>query len=195
MYVLESRVRKASSKYKCESYILTLAMESCCYFLVEAKTLTMNIIQWWYLFIPKRGKKSSGPQTLHWPQRRSHLCCHPPSFHLYATPPLRIKKGKAAAKCDCSWSLSVLCTRAELLQSCPTLCDLMDCSHQTPLSVEFSRQEYWSRLPCPPPGDLLTQGWNSCLSGLLHWRVDSWPLAPPGKPLKLLFCRTIFSAE
>ena len=26
---------------------------------------------------------------------------------------------------------------------------------QAPLSVEFSRQEYWSGLPCPPPGDLL----------------------------------------
>ena len=26
--------------------------------------------------------------------------------------------------------------------------------HQAPLSVGFSRQEYWSELPCPPPGDL-----------------------------------------
>ena len=25
---------------------------------------------------------------------------------------------------------------------------------QAPLSIGFSRQEYWSRLPCPPPGDL-----------------------------------------
>ena len=27
-------------------------------------------------------------------------------------------------------------------------------AHQTPLSVGFSRQEYWSGLPCPPPGNL-----------------------------------------
>ena len=27
-------------------------------------------------------------------------------------------------------------------------------AHQTPLSMGFSRQEYWSGLPCPPPGDL-----------------------------------------
>ena len=27
-------------------------------------------------------------------------------------------------------------------------------AHQTPLSMAFSRQEYWSELPCPPPGDL-----------------------------------------
>ena len=25
---------------------------------------------------------------------------------------------------------------------------------QAPLSMQFSRQEYWSGLPCPPPGDL-----------------------------------------
>ena len=29
---------------------------------------------------------------------------------------------------------------------------------QTPLSVGFSRQEYWSRLPCPHPGDLPDPG-------------------------------------
>ena len=27
-------------------------------------------------------------------------------------------------------------------------------AHQAPLSVGFSRQEHWSGLPCPPPGDL-----------------------------------------
>ena len=27
-------------------------------------------------------------------------------------------------------------------------------ARQAPLSMEFSRQEYWSGLPCPPPGDL-----------------------------------------
>ena len=27
-------------------------------------------------------------------------------------------------------------------------------AHQAPLSMGFPRQEYWSRVPCPPPGDL-----------------------------------------
>ena len=31
-------------------------------------------------------------------------------------------------------------------------------AHQAPLSVRFSRQEYWSGLPCPPPGDLPNPG-------------------------------------
>ena len=30
--------------------------------------------------------------------------------------------------------------------------------HQAPLSLGFSRQEYWSGLPCPPPGDLPNPG-------------------------------------
>ena len=30
--------------------------------------------------------------------------------------------------------------------------------HQAPLSMKFSRQEYWSGLPCPPPGDLSDPG-------------------------------------
>ena len=31
-------------------------------------------------------------------------------------------------------------------------------AHQAPLSMEFSRQEYWSGLPCPSPGDLSNPG-------------------------------------
>ena len=31
-------------------------------------------------------------------------------------------------------------------------------AHQVLLSTVFSRQEYWSGLPCPPPGDLLDPG-------------------------------------
>ena len=53
---------------------------------------------------------------------------------------------------------------------------------QAPLFMGFSRQEYWSWLPCPSLGDLPTQESNLCLSCLLHWQVGSLPLAPPGKP-------------
>ena len=47
---------------------------------------------------------------------------------------------------------------AKSLQSCQTLCESMDHSLQAPLSVEFSRQESWSELPFPSPGDLLNPG-------------------------------------
>ena len=42
---------------------------------------------------------------------------------------------------------------AKSLQSCLILCDPMDCS-QAPLSMGFSRKEYWSGLPFPSPGYL-----------------------------------------
>ena len=40
---------------------------------------------------------------------------------------------------------------AKLLQSCLTLCDPTDGSHQAPSSLGFSRQEHWSGLPFPSP--------------------------------------------
>ena len=43
---------------------------------------------------------------------------------------------------------------AKLLQSCPTLSDHGDIAHEAPLSMGFSRQEYWNGLPCPLPGGL-----------------------------------------
>ena len=47
-------------------------------------------------------------------------------------------------------------SESEVIQSCPTLCDPMDCS--LPGSMGFSRQEYWSGLPFPPPGDFPDPG-------------------------------------
>ena len=40
---------------------------------------------------------------------------------------------------------------AKSLQSCPTLCDPTDGSHQAPPSLGFSWQEHWSGLPFPSP--------------------------------------------
>ena len=50
-----------------------------------------------------------------------------------------------------------------------------------PLSVRFSRQEYWSGWPFPQ-GILLTQGLNLCLLHLLHWQADSLLLSHLGSP-------------
>ena len=47
--------------------------------------------------------------------------------------------------------LSQIFAAAKLLQSCPTLCDPIDGSSPGPLSLGFSRQEYWSGLPFPSP--------------------------------------------
>ena len=42
-------------------------------------------------------------------------------------------------------------SESEVAQSCPTLSDPMDCSHQAPLSMGFSRQECWNGVPLPCP--------------------------------------------
>ena len=48
---------------------------------------------------------------------------------------------------------------------------LWTATRQVPLSMGFSRQEYWSRLPCPPPGDSPDPRieLESLLLCLLHW--------------------------
>ena len=53
-------------------------------------------------------------------------------------------------------------------QSCPTLCDLSR-------SMDFSRQEYWSGLPFPSPGDLLNPGIEP---GSPELQADSLPSEP-----------------
>ena len=63
------------------------------------------------------------------------------------------------------------------LQSCWILCDPADC---IPLSMGFSRQEYWSGLPCPPPGDLSNWGieleslMSPALAGRLFTTSATW---------------------
>ena len=77
-----------------------------------------------------------------------------------------------------------LCTRAKLLQSCPTLCDPMDCSPPGSsvhgilqagmlewIAIFFSRKSSQRRDQTHV---------SLCL---LHWRADSLPLVPPGKPI------------
>ena len=50
------------------------------------------------------------------------------------------------------------CVHAKSLQSCLTLCHHTDGSPPGSSLWGFSRQEYWSGLPCPPPGDLSDSG-------------------------------------
>ena len=54
-----------------------------------------------------------------------------------------------------------------------------DC--QGPLSVGFSRQEYWSGLPCTPPGDLPDPGIEP---GSRALQADSSPLSHQGSPVR-----------
>ena len=55
-------------------------------------------------------------------------------------------------------------------------------AHQAPLSVEFSRQEYWSGLPFPSPGDLADPGIESRSPAL---QADSLSAELPATPATL----------
>ena len=50
---------------------------------------------------------------------------------------------------------------------------------QGPLSMGFSGQEYWSRLPCPPPENLPNPGIKPVSHWTLPWQSVSLPLGPP----------------
>ena len=57
---------------------------------------------------------------------------------------------------------------------------------QAPVSLGFSRQEYWSGLPCPPSVNLPDLGIKPALC-LLHWQAGSLLLAPPGKHVLYIY--------
>ena len=75
-------------------------------------------------------------------------------------------------------------------QSCPTLCNHMGCiAHQAPLSMGFSRQEYWNGLPNPPPGDLPNPGIKPVSPALQVGSLPLWSAAAAAK--SVLSCPTL----
>ena len=67
----------------------------------------------------------------------------------------------------------------KVTQSCPTLATPWTVAHQVPLSMEFSRQEYWSGLLFPSPGDLSDPRIKSMFPAL---QADSLPTELGEKP-------------
>ena len=58
-------------------------------------------------------------------------------------------------------------------------------ARQASLSMEFSRQEYWSGLPSPPPGNLpdtVSEPASPALAGGLFYFLLFFTTTPPGKP-------------
>ena len=71
-----------------------------------------------------------------------------------------------------------VCAQAQLL-SCVHSCIPWTVAHQAPLSMGFPRQEYWSGLPFPSPGDLP----DPRIKLTLDWQVDSLPLSHLRSPI------------
>ena len=72
-----------------------------------------------------------------------------------------------------------------IIQLCLTLCDPQTVAHQGPLSMVFSKQEYWSGLSFPSPGDLPDPGIKPGSPAL---QADSVLSELPGKP-SILSCK------
>ena len=65
-------------------------------------------------------------------------------------------------------------------------------AHQVPLSMGFSRQEYWSGLPFPPRGDPPNPAIEPGSPAL---QADSLPTEPPGEPIYIYICILIMFAK
>ena len=73
-----------------------------------------------------------------------------------------------------------MCSGGSLVaKSCPTLATTWTVVCQVPLSMWFSRQEYWSGLPFFSPGDLSDPEIEPRSAAL---QADSLPSEPPEKP-------------
>ena len=83
-------------------------------------------------------------------------------------------------------SKTKVCGCAGLLHLAQLFVTLWTVACPASLPMRFSRQEYWSGLPFPPPEDLLNPGINLRLLHLLHWQADSLPLSHLGSPLFIL---------
>ena len=86
---------------------------------------------------------------------------------------------------------STLCVHARSPQSCSTLCNLCAVAHQVSVSTGFSRQEYWSGLPCLPPGDLPEPGIEPRSPVSPALKVDSYCWATREAPSSTLVLANI----
>ena len=69
---------------------------------------------------------------------------------------------------------------AKSLQSCPALCDPINCSLPGFSVHGILQAGILQSVARPPPGDLPDPGIDPCLLCLVHWQAGSLPLALPG---------------
>ena len=80
---------------------------------------------------------------------------------------------------DTSFSYTLLKVKVKSLSCVQLFATLCTVAYQAPPSIEFSRQEYWSGLPFPSPGDFPDPGIEPRSLAL---QVDTLPSEPPRKP-------------
>ena len=131
--------------------------------------LGCHCLGWGVLSCLNAVQSEEGPES---PQSCSPLAAHSKEllgFGYYsASKPSSRSPGTAESACEC-----------ESLSRVPHFVTPWTAAHQAPPSMGFSRQERWSGLSCPPPGDLPDpeiQPWSPALE------IDSLLSKSPGKP-------------
>ena len=81
------------------------------------------------------------------------------------------------------WPANHVCAQSPCVQLFETP---QTVAHQAPLSMGFSRQEYWSRLPFPPPGDLPDPEFQPTSLASPALASGIFTTAPPGNPSHLI---------
>ena len=85
--------------------------------------------------------------------------------------------------CVCVRACKRVCMGAQSLGRVWLIVTPWTVAHQAPLSMEFSRREYWSGLPCPPPGDPPHPSIEPMSLASPALAGGFFPTAPPGKPI------------
>ena len=78
--------------------------------------------------------------------------------------------------------------RTKLLNHVRLFVTLWAVARQAPLSMGFSRQEYWSALPCPPLGNLPDPGIKPMSLTFPALAGGFFTTEPPGKPAAYVYC-------
>ena len=78
-----------------------------------------------------------------------------------------------------SWQLYLSYLHAQSLSHVRLFATPLTVARQAPLTMEFSRQEFWRELPFPTPRDSLNLGIEPTSLASPDWQVESLPLAPP----------------
>ena len=137
---------------------------------VHARILQARILEWVAISF---SRESSWPRGPSWPRGWTQISCIASRFFtVWATTAIQRHNSGTCLLATFLGFVTHTVAKSDYIISCTTAC-------QAPLSMEFSRQEYWSEWPFPSPGDHPDPGIKP---GSLALQADSLPSEPPGKP-------------
>ena len=103
-------------------------------------------------------------------------------YNIHCFPPIRRNYTGCFWTFPLAWMVITSAMSRSVVQSCLDSATPWTVARQAPLSMGFSRQEYRSGLPFPPPGDLPNSWIESTSPAFPALRADSFYCCAPGKP-------------